>query len=296
MISISDEIQTKLLAGYFGPAKVLDLNKDETYALLGIENGEEQIEAWGKITVSLPQELSFGDVVLAAGKDLDQIYIIGLLNSQSSGKKKIITENGSCVLIEKENASEKVRLFSAKNELIFEYEPSSGNSRINIESGDLEFITKKGEINFFSEGDINFKSKGSVRIESTNGIKISVKNFFEKIHSSILLDKAKIGLSSPNLNITSRKADVQIEAAKYIGSSFSAVIKHAKLIAGKFENIAGDIVSRARNVYETVEELTELRTGRVRMLVKSTLHFKSKNSYQISEEDYKVNAEKIHLG
>jgi hypothetical protein len=116
------------------------------------------------------------------------------------------------------------------------------------------------------------------------------------MQSSISIDKIKMKLSSPNLNIISKHAVFHIEFSRYIGNSFSAVIKQSKLIAGKFETIANDIVTRAKNVFKTVEELTQLKTGRMRTLVKSTLHIRSKNYYQFSEEDYKVNAEKIHLG
>ncbi len=161
--------------------------------------------------------------------------------------------------------------------------------------GDLEFASK-GNINFSSEGNINLKSRQLVQIESENGIRISVKNLIDRIQSSIFMDKIKTKLSSPNLNIISKQADLEIDFSKYIGTNFSLVMKHTRLIADKFENIANDIITRAKNVYKTVKELTQLKTGRLRTLVSSTIHVKSKNSYQYSEEDFKVNAEKIHLG
>jgi hypothetical protein len=49
-------------------------------------------------------------------------------------------------------------------------------------------------------------------------------------------------------------------------------------------------------MYNTVEQLSQLKTGRMRTLVKSTFHLKAKNSMLKSEEDFKVRAEKIHLG
>jgi hypothetical protein len=232
---------------------------------------------------------------LAAGDDINLIYVLGLLESSSNTENKLIAANGAYASIKKNNSEEKILVHSPQGDLIFEYDSLSGKSIVNVQSGDLEFASK-GNINFSSEGNINLKGRQSVQIESENGIRISVKNLIDRIQSSIFLDKIKTKFSSPNLNIISKRADLEIDISKYIGTNFSLVMKHTRIIADKFENIANDIITRAKNVFKTVEELTQLKTGRLRTLVSSTIHVKSKNSYQFAEEDFKVNADKIHLG
>jgi len=296
MISIVEYFPVKKITSYFGPARVLDLNKERTQALLGLEKGEEKIETWGKIMSSLLQNLSFGDIVLAAGEDVNEIYILGLLKSSvSRTEERLTTADGTYALIMKSNSEEKILINSKNGETIFEYDPAAAKSRINLQPGDIEF-TANGNISFISEGNINFISKQFIEMESRHGIRIFLKDVIGKILSSVSLNHRKIKMSSPDFDIISQKAMIHIEDIKYIGNNFSAVIKKVKLVAGKVESITNEIISRAKNVYNDVDELIQLKAGRVRTLVKSTLHIRSKNSYLRSEEDFKVNAEKIHLG
>ncbi len=71
---------------------------------------------------------------------------------------------------------------------------------------------------------------------------------------------------------------------------------HLKLISGKVETLANDIIEKAKTVYRTVEGLTQLRTGRMRTMVEASYHLKAKKTFLKAEEDFKVKAEKIHLG
>ena len=60
--------------------------------------------------------------------------------------------------------------------------------------------------------------------------------------------------------------------------------------------MAESMIEKARNVYRTVEQLSQLKAGRVRTLVASTFFFRTRKAFIHSEEDYKIKAEKIHLG
>ncbi|MGE5811869.1 MAG: DUF3540 domain-containing protein [Ignavibacteria bacterium] len=294
MIPILEEISQIRSTKFLGPAKVLDLNNEGTLALLGLEILGEKIETWGRIMMSFSQKISFGDTVLAAGEQINEIYIIGIINSLSG--QPIKARDGTFVTLDKTQNAEKIQVFSKQNELIFEYDSCSGKSRINIHSGDLEFVTGKGDISFISEGNIRFKGKQSIELESSNGIKMTVRSFIDKMQSTISLDRIKIKLGSSNLKIASKRADIYIKDSKYIGSNFSATLKQIRFIAGKIESITNDIICKTKNVYNTADELIQIKAGRIRTLVKSALHIKSKNAYLKSEEDFKINAEKIHLG
>lgn len=294
MIPILEEISQIRSTKFFGPAKVLDLNNEGTLALLGLEILGEKIETWGRIMMSFSQKISFGDTVLAAGEQINEIYIIGIINSLSV--QSIKARDGTFVTLDKTQNAEKIQVFSKQNELIFEYDSCSGKSRLNIHSGDLEFVTGKGDISFISEGNIRFKGKQSIELESSNGIKMTVRSFIDKMQSTISLDRIKIKLGSSNLKIASKRADIYIKDSKYIGSNFSATLKQIRFIAGKIESITNDIICKTKNVYNTADELIQIKAGRIRTLVKSALHIKSKNAYLKSEEDFKINAEKIHLG
>jgi len=47
-----------------------------------------------------------------------------------------------------------------------------------------------------------------------------------------------------------------------------------KMAARRIERVAETVIEKAKNIYQTVEELTQLQTGRMRTLVKGTCHLK----------------------
>lgn len=284
---------------YFGPATVLDINEDEGLMLLNFDTIERDFKTWGRVAIPQPYNIAFGESVLVSGEDINEIYVIGVLKikpDDQSSQIRLTLSNGAYASVNKTLESDKFQLRSKSGEMIFEYDPSTGVSSINVQSGDIDVATKQGDINFISEQSISFKSRQSVDIESQHGIRMATKNSIGQNISSMSLGNRKINLNSPELGIMAQRAAIQIDDSKYIGNKFSATFKYGKLIIGKFETIANDIISKARNVYKTVDELTQLKTGRMRTLVKSTLHIKAKKSYLKAEDDFKINANKIHLG
>jgi hypothetical protein len=71
---------------------------------------------------------------------------------------------------------------------------------------------------------------------------------------------------------------------------------HVRLVAEKLETVAGSIMEKAKNVYRSTENLSQHRAGRIRMLIDSSFHLKSRTSVLKSSESVKVDAENINLG
>ena len=214
MFTISEGISVMQKDRYFGPATVLDVNEDEGLVLLRIESMEKDIETWGRIAIPYACKLIYGETVLVAGDDINVVYIIGLLNSKPSEKsneKLLNLKNGTYASISGTGESEKFQLCSKSGELIFEYDPETGKSSVNIHSGDLEFVTKNGNINFISEQDIRFMSKQSIEMESRHGIRMTVKNVIGKVISSMYIASGRMKLSSPEFSITAQRGEIQIE-------------------------------------------------------------------------------------
>ena len=63
-----------------------------------------------------------------------------------------------------------------------------------------------------------------------------------------------------------------------------------------FETRAKTVIQRARNMYRRVEGLLEAKAGRQRTVVDGTVHMNCKRALTRADEDYKVKAERIHLG
>ena len=175
---------------------------------------------------------------------------------------------------------EKLTVFSKEGGLIFEYDSRTGKSRIDIPSGDLEIITRNGNIVFMSSKNIRMVASNDTGEEN----------------ASINIDSKKISMSSPEFAIDSQKGDIHVENTQYTGNSFSGMIRDVKLKIQRFESAAVTVIEKMKNVYRTVEELTQLHTGRMRTIVDTTWHFKSKKAFLKAEDDFKIKGEKIYLG
>ena len=299
MNTVYDETTVKQRTGFFGPAKVLSFDKKYKTALLQIQNDEEEFNTLAKLAVPNCPALIPEDTVLAAGNDINNLFIIGILSHPDYNdptKDKLTTKDGAYVYLHRNNNDEKINVCNRNGEIVLEYEPKTGNSRMNIQSGDLEFITHDGNINFISKQNINFKSSQSIVMESLGDIRMSVINILGKIISSLTFKQRKIKMNSSELSLTTLRTNIQSENMNYLGSRFSATIQQSKLKIGRIETIANDIICKAKNIYNTVDELAQFKAGRIRTLIRSSLHIKAKNSYLKSENDFKINGEKIHLG
>ena len=96
-------------------------------------------------------------------------------------------------------------------------------------------------------------------------------------------------MDSSEIGIDAERGEFNVEEAKYTGKRLLSKVD-------RLESIAGSVIAKARNIYQTVEELSQVRAGRMRTMVARTFHFKSKKAFVKAEEDYKIKAEKIHLG
>jgi hypothetical protein len=250
---------------YMGKARVLDVDDKECRVLVQLSTATGSVETWAAIAIAGTHELAPGDTVLVAGEDTDEMYIIGILKTTTTPAKTIILSGGTSAQASGKPGEQTMKVFSQKKELLFEYDEATGTARVNMPTGDLEFVTEKGNISFRSGRDICF-----------TGLHVDMKTH-------------EIGVSA-------HKGDIRIEEAFYSGKKLLGNINHAKLIAERLETAAQTMIEKAKNLYQSVDELSQLKTGRMRTLVKKTFHFKANKAFVKAQEDYKIRAEKIHLG
>jgi hypothetical protein len=103
-------------------------------------------------------------------------------------------------------------------------------------------------------------------------------------------------LKSVQLNIAARKAELQLDETQLEGKKLTGSIKSVKLAMKRCETLAETVIAKAKNVYRTVEELSQLKTGRLRNLVSRTYQLRSKTTLMKAEEDFNIDGEKINLG
>jgi len=300
MFNVTELYPKEMSSNYIGPAKVIGFGEQEDIVRLSLATHQEESEAPARITASFIDTLEKGDEVLVAGDVFGDLYVIGLLTSNMNRKVKLEPEkleigNGAYAMVDETSESPALKLYSRRNELLIEYDPASEKARINIDSGDLEFMTQNGDIVLNSANNIQLKGQ-NIELAGRSGIRLGVIDTIGQFVSSFSLRSCKTSLSSARLAITAQQGEFQLKETRFVSSKFLGKVEDSQLIVGKLSTIAKSISVKAKNVYKAVEQLSQLKTGRMRTLVDSTFHMKAKKTFMKSEEDFKVKAEQIHLG
>jgi hypothetical protein len=114
---------------------------------------------------------------------------------------------------------------------------------------------------------------------------------------SIRLEAAKdIELCSPQFSLEAGKGQIKIADADYQGVRLGASIAQTKLFLGKLNTTIGRLIEKAKNVYRQVDNLNQLKAGRMRTLVKGSYHLKGESLNQKAEKDVRIDGNKINLG
>jgi hypothetical protein len=119
-------------------------------------------------------------------------------------------------------------------------------------------------------------------------------------------EKARVNIPRGNLELSTEEGDIELRSARNVRIGGHAIemnsdklnVKAAssRWVVDRMETLTGTLVEKTRNAYRTVEQLTQLKAGRMRTLVDQTFHFKSRKAFLKSDEDFKIKGEKIHLG
>jgi len=119
-------------------------------------------------------------------------------------------------------------------------------------------------------------------------------------------EKARVHVARGCLELSTEDGDIELRSARNVRIEGHGVEMNsrelnirttsAQWIIDRLETLAGTLVEKARNTYRTVEQLAQIKTGRMRTLVDQTFQFKSRRAFLKSEEDFKIKGEKIHLG
>ncbi len=105
-----------------------------------------------------------------------------------------------------------------------------------------------------------------------------------------------IELNSPQFSLETGKAELNIADANYQGVRLGASIAQTKLFLGKLNTTVGRLIEKAKNVYRQVDNLNQLKAGRMRTLIKGSYHLKSESINQKAEKEVRIDGDKINLG
>jgi hypothetical protein len=288
--------------GYTGPARVVGYGLLDGDLMVSLADGRSAEPTSARMANPSLGEPRPGDTVLVTLGDAGEAYVIGSLSSPSkvepsAGTRSLALPNGARVEVERsaDEADATVRLFSARDELVLEWDPACERMRVCVPQGDLEFATERGGIHFDSADEIRMNAR-SIELSSTERVELGVKDATGQLVSALTMASRRLRLKGDEVGIDAVRACVQAGELSCTADTVRAQSKSVKLTIGRLKCVADQVVQRANDVYSTVTNLSQLKAGRVRTLVESTWWMKSKRSYLRSGEDFKLDADKIHLG
>jgi hypothetical protein len=152
---------------------------------------------------------------------------------------------------------EPLRLHDRQGRLLFEYDAASGRAVVHVPSGDLDVEVPDG----------------AFRVRARDGISLA--------GAEITAVAERADLVADRLAVRARRVETAVERVKHV--------------VGIVESTADRIVERAKDVYREVEGLTQLRSGRLRMVARSTAELVAENALMKARERMKIKGERIHL-
>ncbi|MFO0617965.1 MAG: DUF3540 domain-containing protein [Polyangiaceae bacterium] len=172
---------------------------------------------------------------------------------------EITTEDGATARLERREDGESLAVRDRKGRLLFEYDAVSGRGTLVVPEGDLRLAAPKGSIEFVAAHDIRAACGGKLEIDA-------------------------------------KESDLSLGEAKAVATSLHAVIDRAELRFAEVVRTAGRVIDEAENLYQRVGELYELKTGRLRALVKESLWMKGEDVTVLAKKEVRVDGERINLG
>jgi hypothetical protein len=281
-------------AGYLGPARIVRVSPEGDRVLLRHEGLPGGPDAWATLALAGGSQIRPGARVLALGNG-DDLYVIGVLDAgRTPGSRKLDLPDGTYAEATGRAGEEKLRVMGRGEDLLFEYDPRGGKVRVGLGARDVE-IAAAGSVEFVAGKEIRLSGR-SVGITGGSAVTLGIQDALGHGWSSVSLGPRRLGLEGPTVAIDARRGDLRIDEARYTGKRLMATVDVAKLTLTRLETAARTVIGKARDVYRTVERLVQTKAGRMRTLVASTIHVKSKKTFLKSEEDFKVKADEIHLG
>jgi hypothetical protein len=265
---------------YARPATIVASGSLERLAVTMLHEGRE-LRVPAVVAVAPAPALSWGDRVLVAGEDLDVCYVIGVIES-SAREARVATRSGASAVSIDRDGDERIEVRDREARLLFAYDPDIGRGTLSMPEGDLSLEAPRGSIELVSAGPIRCKSEASVSISAGS--------------SSLELGRSAAKISSHELELRSRRADILFGEATYRGERFSAAVEQAKVVTRKLETVAGWVFARARSVFRKVDDVDQLEAGRTRTLVQGSHTVRAACAAIEAERDVKIDGSSIHLG
>lgn len=214
------------------------------------------------------------------------------VEQESVATKCVVARSGAYADV---SPAESVRVFSSANELLFEYDPQSGKTRLFVPKGDLELVAPRGDIRLLAGGNLRLHGQ-SVIINARQRLGLAVRAAAGSIQSLVSLGRRRVRVEGEQLEFEAATAKSKFRSSHSESERCETHVQDLRIAVHRMETNADCIIENATNVYRSVADLLQHTAGRMKTLVDSIYQLRTKKAFLKSEDDFKIKGEKIHLG
>ena len=189
-----------------------------------------------------------------------------------------------------ESAVETVR--DRAGRLLFEYDSETHKAVLHVPAGDLELSVPAGSLRLRSRDGLSLETDQELTLRGATGIRMSAAA--DRVR--LALSSEGVSLVAGALAVLTDRAEVLAGAVQLRASSLTSHAERVRTIAKLIDTRAGRIVERTRDTYREVENLSQTRAGRLKLVAKRAASLVGESTLLKARKKMKVKGDRIHLG
>jgi hypothetical protein len=111
-----------------------------------------------------------------------------------------------------------------------------------------------------------------------------------------IVSTGDVSITSAGVAVTAAEGTFSIDRLAVLGRQLLAEVANAKVVAGAVDTVLDRWVQKVKRAYRHVEEIDQVRAGRVDYAADKSMHLHAENALVTAEELVKFDGEHIHLG
>jgi hypothetical protein len=203
---------------------------------------------------------------------------------------ELVSRRGARARLEPHEGGERLSIYDAGGQLLFQYCPESGRGMLAVARGDLRLCAPHGAIELQATHGIRCRAGGDIVWSSATAARVDVGA------SRVALDQEGVTVDGDTVAVHAKCSELSLGQARAWANKLHATVDRAEMTFGHVLRRAERVIDQAGNWYQRIEELCELKAGRWRALVSGGVSLKGKDVSLKAQDGFAIDGERINLG
>lgn len=276
---------------YLGPGVVVRADRDRRSRVdVALPWSEDHVQA--EVATAGADGLRQGQRVLVCLTAGGAAYVIGTLGAVD---QRVSTREGAAAELVDHGEGERLEVRDPDGGLVFEYDPAGKRAHVRIPEGDLDVVAPKGDLTLGAGGAVRLTGQ-TIDLAATSAVRAFVHAAASGITSAIRLGRRSTRIDTDGFRMNAKHADVSAQTGHLTGDRMETDVDELRTTARRIRTTAEKVTQRFGSLCQRVKGLLQTRAGRLRSLVSGSWHARAKRADLRTEETFKVDGRKIHLG